>query len=255
MRTSGQKYGNTILTSMQDADKLVNELSGVRLDGISAVFVNTVHGTKEVAMDLEGVDLSRSGEVCILQLSDGETTWVIDILTLGERAFAEGGLRNFFQDPNIILVGFDGRADADALYHLHSTNLFRFYDVQIASCNRKDVEEGRRDRFVHGLRRATASFLRSDPIRAAALERIKKTGIALFDPESGGSYDVWKKRPMPKALFEYAAADVSLLLDMKRKWENYSPTEENIACSAVRINNAVIRNVPAKGKEMALKDF
>jgi len=248
-----------------ETDELAKELSEVKLEGTRAVLVDTVDGvktmlkqlenTREVAMDLEGVDLCRSGELCILQLSDGKTTWLVDVEALGESAFGEGGLREFIQDPSVILVGFDGRADADALYHLHSTKVLGFYDVQIASCIRQDKEEGRRDRFVHGLGRATARFLRSDPDRASALERTKQDGLALFAPERGGSYAVWKERPMPKALFDYAAADVSLLLDMKREWEKFSPVKENVARSTVRINKAVMASVPAKGKQMAMKDF
>jgi len=248
-----------------EPEALTGELSQLQLGG--AVFVDTVEGVQsmlrrlrdggaaEVAIDLEGVDLCRSGELCILQLSDGETTWVVDIFALEEAAFAEGGLRAFMHDPAVLFVGFDGRADADALAYLYSTRVASFYDVQIASCIRQDREQGRRDRFVHGLGRATERFLRNDRDRALALERTKRAGLALFAPERGGSYAVWKQRPLPKALLDYAAADVALLLDMKREWEVFSPVEENKQKALVRIDRAVHSRLPAKGKQMAMKDF
>ena len=213
------------------------------------------NGTKEVAIDIEGVDLCRSGEVSIIQLSDGKTTWIVDVLKMGEDAFSEGGLRDLLQTPSVLKVGFDGRADADALFHLHSTKLVGFYDLQIASCKRQDKEQGRRDRFVHGLGKAMAAFLTNEPDRAARLEQVKKKGLSLFAPEKGGSYDVWKERPIQKDLVDYAAADVALLLEMKRRWVEYSPVFENVARSTVRINKAVLGERPAKGRHMALKDF
>lgn len=213
-------------------------------------------GTKELAIDFEGVDLCRSGELCVMQLSDGDRTWIVDIYTLGKDAFGEGGLRAFMQDSSrVTLVGYDGRADADALFHQYSTVLGSFYDIQIASCTRQDKEQGRRDRFVHGLGRAMAAFLENDPRKASEIEKTKKAGLALFAPEKGGSYEVWKERPMSRALVDYAAADVALLLDMKRAWLQFSPARENIPKAACRINKAVQGRLPAKGKHMAMKDF
>jgi len=234
-----------------DAIKFVDTVSGVK------AMIDTLKkdDTKEVAIDFEGVDLCRSGELCIMQLSDGKSTWLIDVTTLGEGAFGDGGLRDLLQNPEVLKVGYDGRADNDALYNLHASKLVGFYDVQIASCNRQDAEECRRDRFVHGLVRAIGRFLKDDPERAETLRKTKEMGLALFAPEKGGSYEVWKERPLKKSLVEYAAADVALLLEMKRAWIGHSSMRDNLASAAVRINKAAMGPMPAKGRHMAKKDF
>ena len=106
------------------------------------------------------------------------------------------------------------------------------YDVQIANCARHDAENGHsRDRYVHGLAKATAAFLRTDPARARKFHAIKSAGLKLFAPEHGGSYEVWRARPLPRALVEYAAADDGLLLEMKAAWECYTPVRQNVTPS------------------------
>ena len=54
---------------------------------------------------------------------------LFDIVTLGQRAFEEGGLRRVLESREIIKVMFDPRADADALYYLHNTTLRNVIDV------------------------------------------------------------------------------------------------------------------------------
>ena len=45
------------------------------------------------------------------------------------------------------------------------------------------------------------AYLR-DPCMNLTLADLKKAGHGLFVPELGGSYDVWKTRPLPRALIE-----------------------------------------------------
>ena len=207
-----------------------------------------------VAVDFEGRDLCRAGKLDLMQLSNGTRTWLIDVTTLGEAAFSAGA-RELLESNTVLKVGYDGRADADALWHLHKTMLTNFYDVQVASCKRQDQTEGRRDRVVHGLGRAMDAFLRGDRARQAAMAVVKDAGRKLFAPELGGSYDVWAERPLSVTLIEYAGNDVALLLEMREAWERYSPTNTNVNVSSVRISKAVHGPRPAKGRQMALKDF
>lgn len=207
-----------------------------------------------VAVDFEGRDLCRAGKLDLMQLSNGTRTWLIDVTTLGEAAFSAGA-RELLESKTVLKVGYDGRADADALWHLHKTKLANFYDVQVASCQRQDATEGRRDRVVHGLGRAMEVFLRGDRARQVKMAVVKDAGRRLFAPELGGSYDVWAKRPLSETLIEYAGNDVALLLEMRKAWERYSPTASNVVTSTARITLAVNGPRPAKGRQMALKDF
>ncbi len=223
-------------------------------EGVARVTERLLSAGTPIAVDFEGRDLCRSGKLDLMQVSDGTRTWLIDVTTLGEKAFSAGA-RALLESGDVLKVGYDGRADADALYHLHKTTLTNFYDVQIASCRRQDANDGRRDRFVHGLGKSIGVFLRGDPVRTIKMDSIKDAGRKLFAPEWGGSYDVWAQRPLHPVLIEYAANDVSLLLEMRRAWERYSPTALNVQSSRARLANAVVSKQPAKGRHMALKDF
>eukprot|EP00959_Pyramimonas_sp_CCMP1952_P441915 9251149-Pyramimonas_sp.AAC.2 len=91
--------------------------------------------------------------------------------------------------------------------------------------------------------------------RGQLSEAVKARGRALFAPEKGGSYDVWKKRPLPSALMDYAAGDVQLLHKMKSAWLRYSPESDDTSESQKRIKKAVEGKIAAKGRHMSIKDF
>ena len=226
-------------------------------EATAKVVLQLLQAKAPIAVDFEGVDLCRRGELCLVQMSNGTTTWLVDITTLGQAAFEEEGgkLRELLESKDVLKVGYDGRADADALRHLHQTGLAPLYDVQIASCKRQDADQGRRDPFVHGLGKSMGRFLDGDTQRAAELHRIKTKGLKLFAPEHGGSYEVWKERPLKPDLIKYAAADVALLLEMKTAWETCSPESINVAMAERRLAKAVGGASAAKGKSMARKDF
>jgi ribonuclease D len=120
------------------------------------------HKGLEIAFDCEGVDLSRDGRLYLVQLSDGASTWVVDVVVLGKDAFANGSIKEVLESDSILKVGYDGRAEADSLFGQFGVKLANMYDVQIASCKPQDSVEGQRDRFVHGLKRATNAFLTND---------------------------------------------------------------------------------------------
>lgn len=246
------------VTSDKDTTSVPKPIGGLidTKDGVRALAAWLLAQTDlEVAFDAEGIDLSRDGRLCLLQLSDGATTWLVDVVVLGRDAFEDGGLKAVLESESILKVGYDGRADSDALCGQFDVRMANLYDVQIASCKRQDREQGRRDRFVHGLGKATAAFLTTNPRRARELEAIKQTGLKAFAPEKGGSYEVWAARPLAEALITYATADVALLLEMKGGWAKFSPVAENVATSSKRMAKAVNGNAAAKGRHMAVKDF
>jgi exonuclease 3'-5' domain-containing protein 1 len=224
-------------------------------EAVASVVSRLLEDEAQVAVDCEGRDLCRNGTLDLLQLSNGSSTWLVDVATLGDAAFEAGRLRELLESETVLKVVFDGRADADALYHLYQTRLCNAYDLQVASCRRQDHIQGRRDRFLHGLGRAMGVYLQRDPKRARRLTLVKEAGLKLFAPEKGGRYEVWAERPLAEALVTYATADVDLLLEMKTAWERHSPVEENTAMTALRLRRAVDGPNPAKGKHMAMKDF
>ena len=88
---------------------------------------------REVAIDFEGKNLCRDGELCLVQLAERDGPVILlDIVVMGQRAFEEGRLRELLECAHVRKIGFDGRADADALFHLHGCEMNNYYDLQVA---------------------------------------------------------------------------------------------------------------------------
>jgi exonuclease 3'-5' domain-containing protein 1 len=86
-----------------------------------------------ISVDLEGVELCRSGEICILQVAvPNHRVFLFDICALRADAFEAGGLRGILSGPTPLKLMFDCRADADALFHQYRVQLDGVYDVQVA---------------------------------------------------------------------------------------------------------------------------
>lgn len=95
------------------------------------------NGRPTLAFDLEAVNLGQYGTTCYLQVRDlvEEQMYLVDILTLQDKAFlttSENGatLKDILEDPEIIMLIFDGRQDADALYWKHGVQVRGVLDLQ-----------------------------------------------------------------------------------------------------------------------------
>lgn len=193
----------------------------------------------DIAVDFEGVALCRTGELCIVQIAQlGRDAVLVDICALGERAFAEGRLRELFESEEVLKLGYDGRADYDALNAL-GVRMRGYFDCQVLYCTRRDQRGGRRDPFVKGLGAALVDLL--SPTEAASLTKIKKTGLQLFAPYLGGSYEVWRARPLNPLLITYAVADVAYLHRMRLEWRDAVPLAKMMQISKTRIEKFMVR--------------
>mmetsp|Transcript_120398 Transcript_120398/g.341111 ORF Transcript_120398/g.341111 Transcript_120398/m.341111 type:complete len:323 (-) Transcript_120398:163-1131(-) len=178
----------------------------------------------ELAVDIEGVSLGRLGEDCIVQIyaPSADAVYLFDITVLGDRAYEEGGLRKLLEDDQILKIFFDVRSDSDALFHLHRVKARAIYDLQILYDVRFSSPV---DRKLVGLKRAMQEYFAASkalsPREVREMEDIKDTGQALFAPSLGGSYEVWKLRPLARELVVYSAVDVKYLCQMKRYWGTF----------------------------------
>lgn len=189
-----------------------------------------------IAVDLEGVDLGRTGEVCIVQIAvarSGAPIYLFDICALGGLAFeGDASLRGLFTDGALDLLMFDARADANALFFHFDVRLSRVVDLQLL-----DVAH----RLVTGLGCRSISGLgylveRTQHCRLTEAERermsaIKAAAHELFVPERGGSYAVWKERPLPRLLLEYCT-DAALFFSLRESFEGASLGRFGDACRA-----------------------
>lgn len=174
-------------------------------------------------------------------------------MILGPSAFSNGHLKDFLENTSTVKIVYDGRADADALYHHFKVNLFdaKVCDVQYLFCKKHDSH---RDRFVKGLAKAMQNAYWISSAERRVLDDVKSAGKKLFAPEFGGSFEVWKKRPMPADLLLYAVVDVWHLHEMAVRWGEHDRPEV-YSVTAARMRKAAMGSQAPKGRHMAIKDF
>ena len=141
-----------------------------------------------LAVDCEGIDLGRRGELCILQVACITKTSAVvvvlfDVCVLG-RAMFDRGLRQVLENANIIKLVYDARADSDALFAQFDVQLRGLIDVQVAYMKTKKPN----DSFLTGMKKAL--------VAVGTSAAFKDDGQKLFLPEYGGSFQVWKQRPL-----------------------------------------------------------
>lgn len=236
--------------------------------GPPPLLVDTVEACKEqcarlkaagtVACDFEGVDLCRNGELLLAQLA-AETGPVVlvDIWKLGAAAFEEGGLKALLECPSCTKLIFDGRSDSDALFHLWGVRLAAVCDCQVLFVAHLEgvAKDAQRVENLPSLARALQSCPSIARAESQALGLLKSAVGALFAPDRGGSYEVWRQRPMPAELLEYAAADVAFLHTLRREWRPLLADERMAEITSARIQAAVGGASAAKGAHMKARDF
>ncbi|KAK6514305.1 hypothetical protein TWF506_008701 [Arthrobotrys conoides] len=179
----------------------------------------TTTTTPSIFIDLEGVDLCRTGSISILQLyiSSIPHIYIIDIHTLGNTAFttpsstdASITLKSILEDPTIPVVFYDIRSDNDALYHHFGIQVSNVVDLQLYELATRDGFIHSR-RYLHGLSKAILANASLSAAEAVRMDQVKQRGVQLFAPEKGGSYEVFNSRPLPEELLEYCVQDVQYL--------------------------------------------
>jgi hypothetical protein len=201
----------------------VDSVAGVKAAVASALESSGGGGGGGVALDLEGVDLGRTGRVATLQmcgtsgsqpsersLSLTATTtvvFVIDIATLGDTAFAaETGLRSLLEGDAVKLF-WDVRADAAALFHHFGVrvNPESVIDVQLLAT----VETVTKGKPMVSLPSLGGKFDAPGSVLTFAeksrMKRLRNEARKLYLPQCGGSFAAWLGRPLSPVLLEYAA--------------------------------------------------
>ena len=139
-----------ILTELDDATAVLTS-PGEDLDRALRACVSS----DTMAVDLEGVSMSRVGAVTLLQVAVRDSVFLFDVQALEtaelfERAVAPNAardadesaaaadgpkrktLRGVLEDARITKLMFDCRVDSDALFHQHGVALRGVFDVQLA---------------------------------------------------------------------------------------------------------------------------
>jgi exonuclease 3'-5' domain-containing protein 1 len=173
-------------------------------------------------VDVEGVNLSRHGSISILQLlvSPDNRTYLIDIHTLGDKAFSTAGatgqtLKGILESDSIPKVFFDVRCDSDVLFRHFGISLAGIHDIQLMELATRYLSK----KFVYGLSKCIERDLSLTASEKQAWEGVKEKGRNLFAPERGGSYEVFNARPLSNDMLLYCIQDVQF---MPKLWQHYN---------------------------------
>ena len=173
-------------------------------------------------LDADGRRLFRTGPLAVLDLHYNtptqSRTYLIHVRFLEDPAFStlstDGlfSLKTILENPAILKVFFDMRMDSDALFNQYGVALAGFLDVQLMELSARAKRDGGSDGWLHSFARC----LEHDPgLAAVELERFESTrsrGKALWDPELGGTYDVFELESLSLEIIAYCEANVRALL-------------------------------------------
>lgn len=163
---------------------------------------------ERIAVDCEGVALSRKGKLCLVQIASQDAVYFFDLVgrdggDAGRMLFEEGGLKGLLEDPRVWKVTHDCRSDSDALYHQFGVKLGPVIDTQVVfSVLRK--ARGMPEGLPVSMRTLLKKF-------AGASEEDLLVKHAVKD-EMRGDDDFWLKRPLSEQAMQYARVDVEHLL-------------------------------------------
>lgn len=202
---------NTPFTSADSSLKLVSDSTWSKsLE--SELSLNFNSGVKTIALDCEGIDLSRLGQVCLVQIASptSPTTYLFDVLGLTSASVSPmlDWLRNLLENETICKVIHDCRMDSDALYHLLNIKLTTVHDTSCWHSSR-DVNL-------------------NDCLAAYGLKPNALRGSINYDLTP----NYWARRPVSEEMMAYAAGDLTSLLEMQAKQIERASVSESLKATA-----------------------
>src|SRR2546421_7794707 len=147
-----------------------------------------------IFIDLEGVNLGREGELCLLAIHHtiSKRSFVIDVHCLGASAFstpASDGtttLKTILESPIIAKGIFDVRNDSAALYHGFGVRLQCMHDIQLLEIVARPQIWASSRKFRCGLEKVIRRHSSMTVAETADWSATKTLGVGLFAPERGG---------------------------------------------------------------------
>jgi len=176
---------------VSDSDSKVHILTSYdpRLDALLS--------EKVVAVDVEGVDLSRDGKICLVQIATKSECFILDVLNMPKDHDLICWLATLFQSRTVIKVIHDCRMDSDALYHHYNIELERIHDT---SCWHKIIS-GMPDRPLNEVLEYNDLVL-----------NVHRNSTVYYDNPT-----FWAKRPLTATMKDWASGDVGQLLSVYEK--------------------------------------
>ena len=183
-----------------------------------------------VAIDVEGAKLSRSGQLCLLQIACNDApsrVYVLDVVVLPQALYistpAGTSLKSILEDSRVLKLWFDPRNDVDALYHQFQILPQHIFDLQLAEVATRR-SRGLQVKYVSSLQKCLSVCDRLDQAQKTFAEFISRRGKELFEADLGGSYEIFRQRPLFHQILVYSAHDARY---MHLLYDYYSDLSED----------------------------
>lgn len=193
--------------------------------------VNALSAHPRIALDCEGVALSRTGRLCLLQAKGLDTVYIFDLvnsptnttganlyasdqdkrqivraqLSHARRMFEKGGLKKLLEDKSVTKIMHDCRHDSDALYHQFGIKLGPVIDTQVVFFVLRRCT-GLEDGLPVSLKTLLKKFSFVSDNELEVKNSVKES--------MKGDSDFWLQRPLSETALWYARLDVEHLLPL-----------------------------------------
>ena len=188
-----------------------------------------------LAVDCEGVNLSRKGALTIITVATEEKAYIFDVLTLGKAVFT-GGFGEILEDKSREKLMFDCRQDSDALWHQFNVKLTGVLDLQLLEimCRRENAAASHTSSYkrrsqktdevekIYGFARCLELYVQDKD-----LIKMKEKGKKVMQQnDENGDNNVWKKRPLSDELIQYCFVDTMGMFRLYEKMKDVYGREE-----------------------------
>ncbi|PXF46559.1 piRNA biogenesis protein EXD1 [Gracilariopsis chorda] len=183
--------------------------------------VSSLSEFNRIAVDCEGVALSRTGRLCLLQLASPNHLYLIDLVRdepdHARAMFEQGGLKHLLQNPKVYKVIHDCRHDSDALYHQFGVKLAAVIDTQVVFAVLRKAR-GMPEGLPVSLKTLLKKFTSATEDELGMKNAIKTS--------MQGDDDFWLRRPLSQEALQYARLDVEHLLSITSTLSRYIRTAD-----------------------------
>ena len=158
-----------------------------------------------IAVDMEGHNVGRSGQISLVQIASDAGIHIFDAVKLG--APLQVHMIFLFGSESIKKLMFDCRSACDAMRHLWNVNTFvNIRDLQLVEVLTRENERSRKP-VLNTMRWCKKELLQADTATQDVLaDEVESDGTAF-----------WMTRPLDRHLLECAAEDVALLHSLEEK--------------------------------------
>lgn len=168
--------------------------------------VGQLRAATVIAVDCEGVKLSATGELTLVQVAFASSTrlnvLVFDVVALGRGVRV---LHRILEEPRPLKLVHDVRMDAAALHRQFGITVQGIFDTQLAHMIAEGNFAPHLSQSALPLMIGLNGFLQWCHIPGNDRKEAVKKQMTCDD-------QVWKRRPIPLSLLRYAVQDVALLL-------------------------------------------